>query len=110
MNIYESFAHMSGREKFRTTIVPQKYVIVERINDGIVVSAKRFDIGDIVEYDSHNLSYTGPIKKITSKNIIVETWPGSPTRRMIPAHFAWRNWNFDFNAYRAQHEAAGYYI
>ena len=105
MNIYESFANMSGSEKFRTTIVPQKHVIVERINDGIVVSAKRFDIGDIAEYDSHNLSYTGPIKKITSKNIIVETWPGSPTRRMIPAHFAWRNWNFSVSAAEAKNAA-----
>lgn len=91
MNIYES---SSGRAKYRTTLVPGQYVTVERVEDGQVVSMRRFKPGDEAEYDSFNLSYTGPIMSITAKSIVVKD-SGGVNRRLKPEVFAWRNWDFD---------------
>jgi len=109
MNIYES---SWGRDtKYRTTLVPQKYVTIERFDGGTVISVKRFEVGDRVEYDSFNLSYTGTITNITAKCIIVKTgsFGGETCRiktcRMKPETFAWRNWNFDASATAAKNAA-----
>ena len=109
MNIYESSCGPDA--KYRTTLVPQKYVTIERIDGGTVISVKRFEVGDIVEYDSFNLSYTGTITNITAKCIIVKTgsFGGETCRiktcRMKPETFAWRNWNFDASATAAKNAA-----
>lgn len=93
MNIFESSSGRTGYG-YRTTLVPGQYVTVERIVEGQVVSVKRFEVGDEAEYDSFNLSYTGPIMSITAKSIIVKD-SGGVNRRLKPEVFAWRNWDFD---------------
>jgi len=102
MNIYES--SWGPDTKYRTTLVPQKYVTIERIDGGTVISVKHFEVGDRVEYDSFNLSYTGTIKNITAKCVIVKV---SSLRicRMKPENFAWRNWNFNASATAAKNAA-----
>ena len=115
INIYESSLIYGC--KYRTTLIPGKHIIVERINDGTVVSVKQFKIGDTVEYFSHNTrledllledmpledllrhymttsttSHTGLIKSITSKSIMVNTDHGA-LFRMKPNNFALRNYN-----------------
>lgn len=71
---------------------------------------KRFEIGDIAEYDSYNLSYTGPIRAISVKRISIGTgWsrngssrvtPGDPEKlKSLDIHaFDWRNYDFDAEA------------
>lgn len=99
MNIYESLYGTGTDSKFRTTLVPQKYVTIERIDGGTVVSVKRFEVGDAVVYDSFNLFYTGTITSITAKCVTVKKDSfGGKTCRMRPETFAWRNWKFDASA------------
>lgn len=54
---------------------------------------RTFKIGDIVEYDSWNLSYTGEIIAITPKTVLVESH--GQRYRMNLWKFSWRNWNFN---------------
>lgn len=108
MNIHES---SFGSTKYRTTLVPQQHVIVERIEGGTVISAKRFEVGDIVEYDSFNMSYMGKITNITAKCVIVKIDPCRRlTRRMKPGEFAWRNWNFNASSAQAKNSETSNYI
>ena len=68
---------------------------------GIPVFAERtFSVGDKAEYDSYNLSYFGPIKSITKKNVIIKDTNGK-NRRLPLATFHWRNINFDLNEKQA---------
>ena len=66
---------------------------------GDLTDIKVFRIGDIAEYDSYNLTYTAPIKQITTKNVIFdmgERWDGrKETKRLKMDSFAWRNHDFD---------------
>ena len=92
MNIVE---YVSGLRKYRITLVPGAYVVVEAFKDDQFVSMKRFEVGDEVEYDSFNLSYTGLIMAIGKKTVTVETsFKGN--KRLKAEEFGWRNW--DFNA------------
>lgn len=63
---------------------------------------RTFVIGDLVEYDSYNLSYTGPIVSITDKTIVVRkgSHPGAKTARLSLHDFNWRNKDFDLAATR----------
>lgn len=65
---------------------------------GYLVNVKVFEVGDIAEYDSYNLSYTAPIKAITAKNVIFDMgdrcYKGK-TKRLTFDAFAWRNHDFD---------------
>ena len=60
-----------------------------------VLKERTFEIGDAAEYDSFNLSYFGPIKSITKKNVIVQHKYSKKTTRMPFVNFHWRNINFD---------------
>jgi len=60
-----------------------------------VLKERTFKIGEFAEYDSFNLSYFGPIKSITKKNVIVQHKFSKKTTRMPFATFHWRNINFD---------------
>jgi len=92
MNIVE---YISGPRKYRVTLVPGAHVIVEHFRDDQFISMRRFEVGDEVEYDSFNLSYTGPILSIGKKTVTVESsFKGK--RRLKAEEFGWRNW--DFNA------------
>jgi hypothetical protein len=85
MNIVE---YISGPRKYRVTLVPGAHVIVEHFRDDQFISMRRFEVGDEVEYDSFNLSYTGPILAIGKK-----TFKGK--KRLKAEEFGWRNWNFN---------------
>lgn len=91
MNIVE---YISGPRKYRVTLVPGTHVIVEHFRDDQFISMRRFEVGDEVEYDSFNLSYTGPILAIGKKTVTVEsTFRGK--KRLKAEEFGWRNWNFN---------------
>lgn len=59
-----------------------------------------FKIGDYVEYDSYNLSYTGRIISITDKTIVVRKGdhPDAKTARMSLRDFNFRNKDFNLAA------------
>ena len=78
--------------------------------DGSIKECRTFVVGDVAEYDSFNLSYTGTIEKITEKGIHIHTgWfksahggttnnPASnkkEIKRLDLNAFCWRNYNFD---------------
>ena len=55
-------------------------------------------MGDVAEYDSYNLSYTGRITGISHKCITITAYPGTlnEKRHMLkPYAFCWRNHDFD---------------
>ena len=59
-------------------------------------TGRSFSIGDIAEYHSYNLSYTGMVVSITAKTVtIAEKHDSSIRHRLDLHHFAWRNYNFD---------------
>jgi hypothetical protein len=67
---------------------------VAHVRDDRFVAKRRFEVGDEVEYDSFNLSYTGPILAIGKKTVTVEsTFKGK--KRLKAEEFGWRNWNFN---------------
>jgi hypothetical protein len=91
MNIVE---YVSGLRKYRITLVPGAYAVIEHFKNDQFVSMRRFEVGDEVEYDSFNLSYTGPIVSIGKKTVTVEsTFRGK--KRLKAEEFGWRNWNFN---------------
>ena len=54
-----------------------------------------FQVGDVVEYDSYNLTYTAPITKITKKSVFVQVgWKSSANRY---PHFEFIEMNWDLN-------------
>lgn len=91
MNIVE---YISGNRKYRVTLVPGQYIVVEHFIVDQFVAMRRFEVGDECEYDSFNLSYTGPILAIGKKTVTVESsFKGK--KRLKAEEFGWRNWNFD---------------
>lgn len=70
---------------------------------------RTFQIGDKAEYDSYNLSYFGPIKSITKKNVIIKDTSGK-NRRLPHAAFHWRNINFDIAKKSAENSNTMMYI
>lgn len=98
MNIVE---YASGKRKYRVTLVPKTYVVVECFRDDKFVSMKRFAVGDEAEYDSFNLRYTGQILAIGMKTVTISTsYEGK--RRLKAEEFGWRNWNFDSEEIKQQ--------
>lgn len=83
--------------KWNTTSCSYEPVPFERV----------FALGDIAEYDSYNLSYTGDIVAIGAKTVSIRD--GSKVRRLFLYEFAWRNSDFDGEKIRARnaetHEA-----
>tara|TARA_R110000796_G_C14560012_1_gene434743 strand:- start:2829 stop:3188 length:360 start_codon:yes stop_codon:yes gene_type:complete len=70
---------------------------------------RTFQVGDKAEYDSYNLSYFGPIKSITKKNVIIKDTSGK-NRRLPHAAFHWRNINFDIAKKSAENSDTMRYI
>jgi hypothetical protein len=57
-----------------------------------------FVLGDIAEYDSYNLKYTGRITKITDKLVQITAYPGTQNERRHNLNlytFCYRNHNFN---------------
>ena len=91
MNIVE---HVSGNRKYRVTLMPGSYAVIEYFKDDQFVSMRRFEVGDEAEYDSFNLQYTGIIRAIGPKTVTVESsFEGK--KRLKAAEFGWRNWDFN---------------
>jgi len=57
----------------------------------------RFELGDVAEYDSYNLSYTGIITSIAAKTVTIVSYFGTSsatTHRLSLEKFEWRNREF----------------
>lgn len=95
MNVLEHSVHPHTR--YRITLRPRKYVIVECFQDDRFITMKKFEIGDEAEYDSFNLHYIGDIAAIGLKTVTIRTGKhaSSKSKRLSAVEFAWRNWNFD---------------
>jgi hypothetical protein len=90
MNIIE---YVSGGRRYRATLVPGKHIIVECFRDDQFVSMRKFEVGDVAEYDSFNLRYTAPIVSIGKSTVTFNVYDSK--RRLKAENFAWRNWNFN---------------
>ena len=62
-----------------------------RVN-GPIAYNRGFAVGDVAEYDSYNMSYTGVITQITEKRVTIVD--GSVTRSLKIGDFARRNRHF----------------
>lgn len=91
MNIIE---YVSGARRYKATLVPGKHIIVEFFRDDQFVSMRKFEVGDLAEYDSYNLHYTAPIVSIGKSTVTFKVYDHK--KRLKAENFAWRNW--DFNA------------
>ena len=73
-----------------------------------------FEVGDIAEYDSYNLRYTGIITKITEKCVTIVAYKGH--RGMEKAHrldmytFCWRNYKFNAAETAAYNQEESMYL
>lgn len=79
---------------YAVEIVPGKSISIYK--KGVLCTS--FGVGDPAEYDSFNLSYTGPITKITDKCISITKYPDTPnacTKMLKLYEFCWRNHDFD---------------
>lgn len=99
-------------EGFRGYVTPKKRIEIhthsvtrrgKSVNDGFLWGdlqrVKIFEIGDEAEYGSYNLTYTGYIKSITAKNIIISPmFNNNRTVRLKIGEFLWRNHDFDSEA------------
>ena len=92
-----------ANQNFHVYVHPKKRIeVYTRNGAGEILGVKVFHQGDIAEYDSFNLKYTGTITSITGKNVIIQPPYGSRTKRLDFRAFAWRN--FDFDAARVARE------
>lgn len=108
MNIVECVG-TNLSSKYVVTLVPGEYVLVERKENGSTVSLKKFEPGDLAEHDSFNLRYTATVRSVTAKSIVFDLG-GGRTKRMKPAEFAWRNWDFDAATVRAKNAETSQHI
>lgn len=74
-------------------------ITVYRERDGRITNQVSFKMGDIAEYDSYNLVYTGVITGITDKSVTIQKTYGSQVKkhRLSLHEFCWRNYNFDLD-------------
>ena len=100
--IFQEVKWHSNRS-FHVYVYPgEKIEIHTRDGSGTLVAIKSFVVGDIAEYDSFNLKYTGQITSITGKNVIIQPRHDSRSKRLNFEVFSWRN--FDFDAVRVARE------
>lgn len=62
----------------------------------------KFEIGDMAEYDSFNLSYFGPIVSITEKTVTIKEKYRNQNHRLKLETFAWRNRDFKLTSVQAR--------
>ena len=80
-------------DNYRVRVLPKDFIEVQREGHDPV----EFKIGDVAEYDSYNLKYTGIIRSITEKTVTIEAYPNtqsSRNHRLKLLEFCWRNYNF----------------
>jgi hypothetical protein len=72
------------------------------INDKQVKRGRLFRVGDIAEWGSYNISYTGRILSITNNTVTISHHESNrvqgSTHRLKLHQFCWRNKTFDFEA------------
>ena len=102
----------ASNKNFRVWIYPNDRIEVHThaLPSGHLQNVKVFRIGDIAEYDSYNLRYTGVINSITAKNVIIAPRFGSATKRLDFRNFSWRNHDFDEVQVAQENFVTGMYI
>lgn len=92
------------RDEYHAEIEPKHSIRIFGIYRNLTRGPKPFDktfrIGDWVEYDSYNMSYTGQIVAIGAKTVTVAPYGDldGRKRRLDLYEFCWRNWDFDREA------------
>jgi hypothetical protein len=61
---------------------------------------RTFAVGDVAEYDSYNMHFTGTIAAIGAKTVTIQD--GKKTTRLSIFEFAWRNRHLDLTAIDAR--------
>jgi hypothetical protein len=101
---------------------PTEYLVVIEKNksiqiyregkDGSITVCRKFELGDIAEYDSYNLSYLGTIKSISDKSVtIVKTYGKDVKQHRLGLYeFCFRNYRFDLEETRRQNAETSTYI
>ena len=104
-------------DKYWVKVVPGDCIKISRKNDDDTnTNPKTFKVGDLVEYDSWNLSYIGKITKITPKTVFVDKngkhdhIERVEIKRMKLYEFAWRNYDFDLAETSARNAETMMYI
>lgn len=96
--------------EYLVSLVKGKSIQVFRENqDGTIEAGTKFELGDIAEYDSYNLSYTGMIESITDKTVtIVKSYGRDVQKHRLDLNtFCWRNFKFNLAETQARnHEAS----
>jgi hypothetical protein len=98
-----------GYGQYKVDIEPKKSITIQR--DGHKPTS--FKVGDWAIYDSYNLYYTGIIRQITEKTVIIESYPDTQNakkHRLKIVNFAWRNYNFDAERIRMENAETSNYI
>lgn len=96
---------------FHVYVQPGERIEVHtRDGAGGLTGMKVFRVGDEAEYDSFNLKYTGTIKSITAKSVIVQPRFGRSSKRLDFRAFAWRNFDFDADRVARENYETGMYI
>jgi len=100
-----------ANKNFHVYVHPKNRIEVHTRNGaGETLDVKVFHQGDIAEYDSYNLRYTGQIVSITAKNVIIKPNYGSSTKRLDVRNFAWRNHDFDLDKVSRENYETSMYI
>lgn len=105
-------------DNYNAEIEPKKSIRLYGVYNNLCGGPKQYDItfniGDVAEYDSYNLKYTGVIISIGEKTVTIEdrhNGCATPTRRRLDLeHFASRNWDFDAEKIQAWNREESYYI
>lgn len=107
--IFHEFEWASNKS-FHVYVYPHERIEVHtRDGAGNLQFIKVFRVGDVAEHDSYNLKYTGLIKSITAKNVIIEPKFGRGTKRLDFRNFSWRNHDFDVDRVaRENYETSSY--
>ena len=93
-------------ETYTVDITPKQSITVTRTGH----EPNHFEIGDVAEYDSYNLSYTGTIVAITDKTVTIKPRFNERNRRLKIRDFAWRNYKFDAAETAAKNFEISHYI
>jgi len=87
-------------------ITPKKSISVSRDGNAF----KTFNVGDMAEYDSYNLSYYGTIINISEKTVAIVERHTDHLHRLTIERFCWRNHNFDLAKTQASNSETSQHI
>ena len=104
----EIIEHKFRSTTYRLYVQPGERVEIHTYTNDNLTNVRVFVVGDVAEYDSYNLSYTGRIEKITKKNAIFNM--GHKRKMLKWTEFAWRNWDFNEAVIRERNNEMMLYI